>query len=170
MSASHDDARREWIKRVLGLDISPPGENEDEEPAAAAPANGVTRLRDRWREARAAWTDASYEADQQLAALTAYLRGTGDEELEDIAEFGFTDFAAHGAALRDAMPAMEAASDPVVMKAAPNVLALVRNFLVFLGGDRRVGASDGNPFRVRVALSNTLTPALKSMEQALTAD
>jgi hypothetical protein len=167
MSGSQEDV---WVERVLGLRIGGGATGEPEDAAAAAAASSASpamAFREQWRAVRAAWTEAAYEADQQIGALVQHLRGSGDEDLTEIAEFGFVELMDHKQRLGDAMLALEGADPEVAAKSAPAVLQLTSGLKSFVDSDVRVTASDNNPWGVAVSLRQTLGPVLADMEKTL---
>jgi hypothetical protein len=143
--------RRDWVKRVLGVDLANP-------PGDTRALNGSV----------AAWRDALARADQQAAALQNVLRQTGDPDLQDIAEFGLNAMTAnHRIKIQAALMEIERgqAPPPVVRKA----LDLTGSLRAHIAADARFAACDSNPFGVAISFRETLLPPLDALQNALKA-
>lgn len=155
MSGSGTVAQREWVKRVLGVTQPRPG-NGRGDPAT------------HWAAARGAWQAASDAVDAQIGELQRALRASGDEVLEDIAEFGLN---AVSGDLK--VPLMTAMREVDAAGATPSALAklakVVDAFSARLASDQRVMACDENPFKVAVSLRETLGGGLGALRQAIDA-
>jgi hypothetical protein len=137
---------------------------------ASAPAPGGAKADPaRWAAARAAWQDASDTVDAQMAALQKVLRDSGDEELEEIAEYGLnavTD--GHKVPLMTAIMEIGSGTPETLAKSGAKALAAVQAFKAHIESDERVAACDENP-DVPVTIRATLGPALAGLEAALAA-
>ena len=148
----------ERLRQVIDAASPPAG--------AQAPAVDPAKV-DRWKAARAAWETAMETVDGQIAALQQMLRGSGDEELEEIAEFGLNAVTAgHKVPLMAAMMEIGAGSAETLAKSGPKALAMVQAFRGHIESDERVAACDENP-GVPVSIRATLGPALAGLEAAL---
>ncbi len=156
------DARRDWLLRVLGI-VLPGASAGAGQPNEAGPPP-------EWIAARAAWQAASDTVDGQITALQSALRASGDETLQQIAEFGLNGVTGnHKVPLMAAMSEIGSGDAGAVSKAAPKALGIIRAFRAHLDSDERIEVCDGNPFGVTVAIRATLGRALAQMEAALQA-
>lgn len=149
-----DEAKNQWIVRVLGID--PGGAGGGDFPA-------------RWQAARDRWQAASAAVDAQIAALQRVLLATDDPELHQIAEVGLNAITAnHKVRLLAALAEIGDGTAPAALaRAGKKALALARGFAAHLEGDARVAACDDNPYGARVAIRATLVPALREMAEVL---
>jgi hypothetical protein len=69
------DDKRAWVSRVLGVRLS--------RLATGAPVPAVNAI-----DVRVAWNDAKRAVDARLQELAHELRSYGDEQLDQVAEFG----------------------------------------------------------------------------------
>jgi len=121
-----------------------------------------------WKAVRETWQSASDAVDQQITALQAALRKSGDDTLEEIAEFGVNGVTGnHKVRLMAAMMQLGSGDPAVIAKLAPATLTLVRDFRAYLDSDERVLVCDENPFGVAVSLRATFGGALTQIETAL---
>jgi hypothetical protein len=165
VSDSLVEARQQWVSRVLGVSIEAV---TDADPDEATAPSATSAFRDHWQPVREAWIDASYDSDQQVAALQAALQKSGDEDLDGIAEVGLEDLIdGHKRPLMDALLQIEAADSAKLATVAPRVLAQVQAFRSYLTTDPRIAACDSNPFGVAVSLRETMGTALADMETVL---
>ena len=152
------DARAKWVERVLGVKV--PGRTA---AAGAASASG-------WAAARQGWQAASEAVDRQIASLQAVLRQTGDDSLEEIAEFGMNSLTGdHKVPLMALLHALGDGDPSKLRKAEPKALALIDAFRKHLESSEKVEVCDGNPFGVPLAIRATLVPALARLAAALQA-
>ncbi|MBW4090456.1 MAG: hypothetical protein HIU82_05015 [Proteobacteria bacterium] len=155
------DAQAAWVQRVLGVAL----------PSSRGLGGGTGGgTAADWPAARRAWQAASEAVDSQIAGLQAVLRRSGDDTLEEIAEFGLNGVTGnHRVRLMAAL--MELGSgDPVAMrKSGPKALGIVRAFDSFLGASEAIEVCDANPFGVAVSIRTTLGAALQQMATALAA-
>lgn len=142
-----------WLQRVLGVAVS-----------AAAPTRDWAAARDNWRAAGEA-------VDAQISKLQAALRNSGDDMLEDIAEFGLNGITGgHRVRLAAALQALDPGKPAVFAKLAPPTLKVIRDYLAFLTGDEAIEVCDLNPLGVPVSIRATLGPALEAMAAVLEAE
>lgn len=141
------DAQHAWIKRVLGVDPKVSG------------GGGMADLSD----ALAAWRDALETVNGQVSDLQKVLRASPDDELHDIAEFGLNAMTGnYRIKLQAAL--LEAPDNPVKAAAASR---LAGSFAAHIAADKRIAASDANPFGVSMSIRATLGPALAALQKAL---
>ena len=134
-------------------------------PTAAPPVDLA-----RWTAARSAWQDASDTVDGQISALQKMLRESGDEELEEIAEYGLNGITGnHKVPLMAALMEIGAGSAESIAKGRPKAIPLIQAFRTHIESDERVAACDDNPGGVAVSIRATLVPALAGLEAALAA-
>ena len=156
--ATDGDAKAKWVERVLGVKV--PGRTA---AAGAASASG-------WAAARQGWQAASEVVDRQIASLQAVLRQTGDDRLEEIAEFGLNGLTGnHKVPLMTLLLALGDGDPAKLRKAGPKALGLIDAFRKHLEGSEEVEVCDGNPFGVLVSIRATLVPALAGLAAALQA-
>jgi hypothetical protein len=152
MSGGSTVAKREWVERVLGIGLPQPGR-------AGTPEAW-------WAAARSGWQAASDAADAQIAELQKALRASGDDVLEEIAEYGV-----NGVTGGFKVPLMAAMREVDAAGATPAAFAklakVVEGFSAHIAKDDRVMACDENPFGVAVSLRATLGGALATMQQAI---
>ena len=153
-----NDAQKDYMQRVFGMGTP------TDTPSGTAPANPA--FVKAWREAVASWRDASDVVDGQITALQSVLKGSGDSELEDIAEFGLN--AVTGgfkvplmAILQELNPS---APEPRMLGRAKSIVA---GFRGHLNTDERVLGCDENPFGVTMSVRATLGAALGSLDAAI---
>jgi hypothetical protein len=152
------DARVKWVERVLGVKV--PG-RAGAAGVAAAPG---------WAAARQGWQAASEAVDRQIANLQAVLRQSGDDRLEEIAEFGLNGLTGnHKVPLMALLVALGEGDPARLQKAGPKALNLIDAFRKHLQGSEEVEVCDGNPFGIPVAIRATLLPALARLAAALQA-
>lgn len=136
-----------------------------------AQARRMAVLRTEWPKARAAWQDAIETVDAQISRLQQVLRGSGDEDLEAIAEFGLnavtnnlkTPLMAALMEIGTGAPTAEG-----LARGGPRALAAVRAFREHIDSDDRVAACDESP-ESPTTIRATLGPALAGLEAALAA-
>jgi hypothetical protein len=132
-------------------------------------ATGPKADPERWTAARAAWQDAIEAVDSQISALQRALRETGDEELEEIAQYGLNAVTNnHKVPVMAAVMEIGSGSAESLAKSGPKALAAVQAFKKHIESDQRVAACDQNPLGAAVAIRATLGPALAKLEAALT--
>lgn len=151
-----DDAKQEWVARVLGYVGNTDGAAPD--PSAS------------WRAARAAWDEAIDQINGQITALQAALRTRGDPDLAQIAETGLNALTGNYRVQMMAVMADIGNGTPAALKKAGRKgLSVARAFRAHVAKDPRVAAADDNPFDVPVSIRSTLGPALARIEEALQA-
>jgi hypothetical protein len=168
--------------RTLAGVTAPPETQEASETAEAESSQGSSdtdtpttpvsdeELRERWRAARASWQDAIETIDSQIKVLQKVLRGSGDEELEAIAEFGLNGVTGNfRVPLMASMMDLDRASGEDFKRGAARALGIVANFKRHIETDEIVGAVDDNPFDVDVGIRTTLGGALTEIEDVLKA-
>ena len=143
-----DDQRRDWIRRVLGVEI------------------GVRRGKHSLAEAIAAWQRALGSIDGQIAGLQRVLRASPDPELQEIAEFGLGAMTgSHKVKIQAAL--IEVQGPDTGGRKAAAAAKLVRAFQGHIASDARIAACDASPFGVSTAIRHTLAPALDGLLSAL---
>ena len=152
------DARADWLQRVLGFGVP-----------AGAPASATGPAPD-WASARQGWQAASEAVDGQISGLQAVLRKTGDDQLEEIAEFGLNGVTGnHRVPLMAALMELGDGNPATLGKAGPKALGIIDAFRSYLESSEQVEVCDANPFGAPVAIRATLVPALAQMAAALQA-
>jgi hypothetical protein len=147
-------AKRAWIERVLGFQFPP-------QPTAAGSGR-------EWQAARRAWDAAIQTVDRQISALQSVLRGSGDPELIEIAEFGLNAVTGdHKARLTALLTELGDGNLAVMERSGGKARALLAEFRTHIENDPRVAACDGNPTKVSVSIRATLAPALAALHAAL---
>lgn len=160
MSGRLDD-RASWLKQVLGFTVP---------PARSRAARGTPGSTARWKAARDAWSAANEAVDGQISALQAVLRKSGNDTLEEIAEFGLSGVTGNyrvplAAALVELGP-----GDPAAMqKAGPKALKIINDFRAYLETSEKVEVCDANPFGTPVSIRATLGGALAELAASLEA-
>lgn len=146
-----DEKKNAWVTRVLGVAFTDGG-------GSAAPSSIA--------EAAAAWRAAVEAVDAQITALQSALRGTDDEELHEIAEFGLNAVTGnHKVRLMAALMGAERGGERDRAKLA----GLIAPFRTHLENDERVDACDENPFGVPMSVRATLIPALDGLARSIDA-
>lgn len=152
------DAKAQWLKAVLGFALP-----------ARAPSTPSRAVPD-WRVVRRDWQAANEAVDGQIAALQAALRKSGDDELEEVAEFGLNGITGnHRVRLTAALIELGDDDAATLQKAGPKTLGLIDAFRSYLESSEAVEVCDGNPFDTPVAIRATLVPALAQLAAALQA-
>ena len=154
------DAKAAWVEQVLGVTV----------PRAAGqnPVSVTGAVTARWRAAREAWDAASDTVDGQIAALQAALRKSGDDTLEEIAEFGLNAVTGnHRVPLKAALFELGAAEPAALRKFGPKALGIIDDFRSYLESSEAVEVCDANPFGTPVSIRATLGSALAQMADAL---
>ncbi|MEX0280283.1 MAG: hypothetical protein AB3N13_03715 [Arenibacterium sp.] len=121
-----------------------------------------------WSKAREAWQDASETVDGQISNLQSVLKGSGDPDLERIAEFGLSAVTGNHrvrlmAAVMDIDRVKGVPSKDMVTNATKQIGALEKH----ISSDAVVKAVDNNPFKVDVSIVKTLTGATAELKGAL---
>lgn len=159
MSATLDD-RGAWLQRVLGFTLPAAGQAAATTPAAPAG----------WQAARRAWDAASETVDGQIAGLQAALRQSGDDTLEEIAEFGLNGVTGnYRVPLMAALMEIGTGNPAAIQKTGPKALKIINDFRDYLESSEVVEVCDGNPFKAPVSIRTTLGSALAGLAAALEA-
>ncbi len=166
---ANDDAQAEWLRRVLGFAV--PSATAAGTGAAPAATPGATPgATPDWASARQGWQAASEAVDGQIAGLQAVLRKTGDDQLEEIAEFGLNGVTGdHRVKLMAILMELGSGDPATLRKSGPKALGLIESFRSYLESNEKVQVCDANPFGAPVAIRATLVPALTQMAAALQA-
>ena len=168
MSDNPADPKRAWLARVLNVRFAEtetaPTETEDQAETAGDSAD-FAKL---WASAVANWRDASEDVDAQLSQLQKALRGTDDDELHDIAEFGLNGITdGTKVPLQSAILEINSAGTGVAPGMVGKARQAVARFRQQIDGDGRVEACDANPFGVAVSIRKTFAAALSGLDTAL---
>jgi hypothetical protein len=124
---------------------------------------------ERWAEAKTTWQNAIDSVSNQMMVLQRSLRGSGDEELEEIAEFGLSAVTnGHKVPLQAAIMEIGVGTPETFGKIGPKALQVVQSFQKYIETDERVAAIDENPDGIPVNIRAELLPALAALEAALT--
>jgi hypothetical protein len=146
---SSPDDRKAWVTRVLGITLGTDGD-------ASQGGHGLD-----WPKLRAAFDDAVTTVDEQITALQTALKNSGDDTLEEIAEFGMNGITGdHRVKLMAAMFDIDRGGSESVRAAGPELVKLAEEFKAYLDTDERVEVCDDNPFGVPVSIRATLGGAL----------
>lgn len=145
-----DDPKRNWVERVLGIDLS-----------------SGTGSRD-WRPSKPLlpiFVQAKESVDEGIGKLQDKLREAEDEDLDQIVEFGL-----YGATTGQTVELMAALRDAERggEKARKRLVDAVHDYQDFLDGASIVDLIETNPFGVSVPLRQTLGAALDQLEQLAT--
>jgi len=121
----------------------------------------------RWQAARSGWQEAMETVDSQISALQQEMRQSGDETLEEIAEFGLNAMTeGHKTALTAAMLEIGAGSADGFASSGQKALAAVQAFQRLIESDERIAACDDNG-GIPVSIRDTLSPALAELAAVL---
>ncbi len=146
-----ETAKQDWVLRVLGVDI-----------AAGAPGTGGAAPTGPRPRLTPIWIDAKEEVDAGISQLQNALRNTGDEDLEQISEFGlFGASSGENVALLTALREADSGAEDGLEK----VRDAVADYEDFLAGAPIIDLIENNPFCVAVPLRKTLGAALKELEK-----
>jgi hypothetical protein len=148
--------RREWVRRVLGVDVGMGARSR-------AQANPLAV-----QQVLAEFDAAQEEIESQIARLQAKLRGSSDASLQRIAEFGLNGVTGNSRVLtqaalfelRHALPRL----DPDIVSKATKAL---RRMASHLANDNRIRACDHNCFGVKVSIAETLGGAARRLYAVL---
>jgi len=168
MSAGQEQARSQWVGRVLGFRRQPGAPTPDGADAGGAEAGDDADFDTRWAAASAAWQAGVESVDKQIESLGKHLTASDDERLRDISETGLNAITGNHkvrfmAAIRDVSTANPEARAKAAAKAEQQLI----EFLDHLTRDPRVEACDSNPFGVTVAVRDTLIPLLDRLDGLL---
>ena len=150
--SSDEAAKKDWLQRVLGMQFTDVG-SRTAPPRGPAPIGA--KLLPIWNEAKEA-------VDAGIGKLQDVLRATGDEDLEQIAEFGLFG-ASKGQTVRLVAALHEADSGNPAARG--KVIDAVQSYRDFLDGAPIVDLIENNPFGVTVPMRATLGGALKELER-----
>jgi hypothetical protein len=156
--------QNQWIERILGFRVAPL-------PKTRQRAGGrTTGAPARWKAARDAWKTASEAVDGQISALQAVLRKSGDDTLEEIAEFGLNGVTGnYRVPLAAALIELGADNPAVMRKTGPKALKIINDFRAYLDTSEKVEVCDANPFGTPVSIRATLGGALAELAASLEA-
>jgi hypothetical protein len=151
MSATLLDAKKAWAVRVLGVSFgAPPGGELD------------------WPALRAAFDHAVSSVDKQIEALQTSLKNSGDDTLEEIAEFGMNGLTGnHRVPLMAKLLEIDQGGSAAIGTLGPAAIKLAEDFKAYLETDERVEVCDDNPFGVEVSIRSTLGAALGKLAAEL---
>jgi hypothetical protein len=154
-TATQPTAQDAWIERVLGV-AAPTGSATN----AGAPPE--------WEPARARWQEAGETVNHQIAALQQKLRGSDDEELVAIAEYGLNGITGnHRARLTAQLMEIGDGNGGKLAERGAKLQKLVRDYRAYLEASPEVAVCDRNPFGVAVSIRATLGGALASLDDAV---
>lgn len=154
-----DDAKHEWIARVLGLDVPNPMPEGGVMPNAQEAAKRFLQL----------WLGAKETADAGLGRLQKELQGTNDPMFLRIADRGLSAISGRlQVGLRVGLAEFARTPDPTGA-AAQKLAGSVADFRRFLETDPAVLLCDENPFGAKVELRATLGRALQQIDRELEA-
>lgn len=143
------DEKTAWVDRVLGVAVGGNG-------GASSDGNSLD-----WPTLRVAFDEAVSTVDGQIAALQTALKNSGDDTLEEIAEFGMNGLTGnHRVPLMATMIEIDQGGSEAVRISGPKLLKLAVEFKAYLDNDERVEVCDENPFGVPVSIQATLGGAL----------
>lgn len=149
------DAKADWVQRVLGVVVP-----------AAEPFDEVAFKRS-FRDAIAAWRDASESVDAQLNDIRAALLDTDDKDLHRIAEFGLNGITGkRKVGLQAALLEVGGASGPALPALARKAAQVAEDYRGFVQTDPRVKACDLYP-DIRSPIGSTLGGALQTLARSL---
>ena len=151
-------ATDEWVRRVLGVAVVPPGGSARTEAAFRAD----------FGKAVGAWMAASEAVDGQINALRKFLLATNDPGLHKIADAGLNGITGtRKVALAKALQEVGAAKGEAVATAAARAAEAAAAFRSFAEADPRIAACDACP-ELPISIAATLGRGLTALEQALT--
>jgi hypothetical protein len=147
--AGMDQAKNDWVRKVLGIEI-----------AAPAPPAGVRPL--------AIWIDAKEAAGVQIGKLQDAMRGLGPPVFARIADQGLNGITGRlQVGLQIALTNAEQATGASREAARRKAREAVADFRAFLKNDPVVPMLDANPLGATVTLQSGLGQALDSIDRAL---
>jgi hypothetical protein len=151
-------AREDWIRRVLGVELS------KGRLGAAAPVRAARNVPAKPRAPlMPIWVKAKEEVDVGIGRLQNVLRGFDDGDLNAITEFGLygvTDRA--NVRLMTALTEADLGASPEALR---RVVDAVGEFRAFLDVAPIVELLENNPFGVQVPMRRTLEAALAELER-----
>lgn len=152
-----NDLQNDWIEHFLGV-----------RPPAARRSVPPTALLARYRAAKIAWQAATETVDAQINGLAKVLQGSGDADLQQIANTGL--MTVTGGFRTRMMAALIDIGDGDIgklRKGAAKTAGFAQKLREQIDGDARVIACDENEFGATVAIRATLGPALAELAHAL---
>jgi hypothetical protein len=148
-----------WVKRVLGVDLSTTGPKMTKPTGTTGATIPVVRV----------WSDAKDQVDRQLNALYDVLRQTGIPVLTEVAGQIESVLENYRVGLISALMEYDGAGGAVKEKARIAALSTVNQYQTRLANDAHVTAADTNPFGVAVTVRTTLGAALTALQGRLSA-
>jgi hypothetical protein len=146
------ETREQWLRRVLGVAIPPPGR-------AAAPAA---------KKLLPIWQSAKGEVDDQLNALAAVFRRSGHPVAEAIADQGLPMLTGRAfVGLTAALFDYDGAGDDKRDAAAGQVRDKLQAFRAMLANDGLWAVLERNPLGVSVSLRPVIQQSLDDIQAAL---
>ena len=132
--------------------------------ARGADARRLALLRTAWPAARTAWQEASDEADRQISAVQRAMQSSGDEELEQIAEFGLAALTGrYKVRMMAAVREIDGANLDTLRRAIALGAGIARDFLEHVREDERFAALDDDEFGLGLRLTDTLGQGLETV-------
>lgn len=139
-----------WVARVLGVK-----------------AGGGTAATEPWTQVMPIWRDAKEAVDKDITQLQAKLKAEGDDDLDQIVDYGL-----YGATTGEAVRLMAALRDADAKAGAPDTRAklagALEDYRGFLDGAPIVDLMEANDWH-NVPLRKVLGAALDDLEKALAA-
>jgi hypothetical protein len=165
------DAAESQLKKFTAANVppSPPGPGPGPGQTAGAAKAQMESFRKQWDVAKQAWRDSMDTVNAQITRLQSALKSSGDDDLEEIAEFGLNGVTGNfKTPLMAALLNIDAAADAAALKkAASNAAGIIQGFRQHLDSDEAVEACDDNPFGVKVSIRETVGGGLSQLEEAL---
>ncbi len=156
MSDAGKQIKLDWVTRVLKVQFA--SGTDTPKPTASID----------WSQLRAAWQTASDAVDAQISALQGALRQSGDEVLEEIAQFGMNGLTGnHKVRVLAGLGALGTGDADATKKASTRLLATIGSFRNHLDSDERIEVCDDNPLGVAVSIRATFGGALAEIEAKL---
>lgn len=145
---SLDSDRRDWLKRVLGIEIGP-----------ARDAVAVLLI----------WQEAKESVDTRLEALAAALRSHQDPDFDYVADHGLFGLTGAGetVGLMAAMTGFDKAASDALPAAVIELRAALNRYRSGFDASPIADLIDDNPFGVAVRLRETINNALRRIEATL---
>ena len=147
-------AKREWVRQVLGVQFAPAARGSD----GAGTGSPLS-----------VWRDAKDRADSQLTRLYGTLRKSGVPALGRIADKIEDTLQGFHVPLTTKLMDLDRAAGSARDAARAAASKAVDEALARLANDRRVRAVDGNPFGFPIGLRSTLERALTELQAQLAA-
>lgn len=125
-------------------------------------------FRKAWPGAKKSWQLAIESIDGQIAKLQSTLKGSDDEELQEIGKFGLSGVTGNfKTPLMTVINEIDAAQGDALVAHARKAAEISGNFLNYVTSSPKVVACDENPFGVQVTIRKTLGDALSQFNDAL---